>query len=85
MAGPVKITDRIDTIISWLVEFKNIIQKAEEIQSTLLTAMGELVALNDAKVDEVLTRHTIVLHKDGKQIFPRPRYPVVVDFGKPTN
>jgi len=83
MEQPLKFTDRIDRIISWLLETKNALLQAEELHMKLTAALTELVSLNDPKIDAILMKFGIAIQKDGNQIFPRPvRYPEVIPFNK---
>ena len=79
MSGPAKLSDRVEQLTGTLVEIKHVIQQFESLQQKMLGALVDLVEINDPRIDEVLLKFDINLHRDGRQIFPRPpQYPQVI-------
>lgn len=65
-------SEHLDALLQALSAAKETAKRDEQTLKTLWTVIRLLVDLNDPKIDEVLHKFKVVVHHEGKQIFPRP-------------
>lgn len=66
--------DHLNAVIAKLVELKKEIEEYKVIYENSVSVFGELVKLEDPRIDEVLGRYGIAItNKDGTIIFPRKK------------